>query len=404
MNTILTDSVISEVGRKYLQLQMTPDLGPIRLGKLLDHFKTPDAILAASQSELQRIEGIGQQVSRSIFRAREYAGAVETEVERAVEVGARILCIADSDYPASLKHITDPPTCIYVKGDLQPQDAVAVAIVGTRRCSHYGKEQATRFGELLANAGFTVVSGLARGIDGCAHRGALRAGGRTIAVLGNGLATHYPPEHAELSGSIATSGALVTELAVDVGPEAKNFPGRNRIITGLSLGVLVIEAGRRSGALITARLASEYNREVFALPGNIDRGDLTAGSNALIRDGGAKLVTSLDDILDELADVGEVMRRGTQPGENSEPNTSTNRPKDGSPNAPRISVSDRLNRLTDPQRAVFKAAAKGATDLDAVCEMSKLDAGTVGSAVTALELAGLVKRLSGNRLEIRRPS
>jgi DNA processing protein len=403
MTTFPAESVISDVGRKYLQLQMTPDLGPIRLGKLLDYFKTPEAVLSASQAELQRIEGIGQQVSRSIFRAREYAGAVETEVERAVSCGARIICLVDDDYPQSLRHITDPPTCIYVKGDLQPQDAVAVAIVGTRRCSHYGKEQATRFGELLARAGFTVISGLARGVDACAHRGALRAGGRTIAVLGNGLATHYPPEHAELSDSIATCGAVITELAVDVGPEAKNFPGRNRIITGLSLGVLVIEAGKRSGALITARLASEYNREVFALPGNIDRGDLTAGTNALIRDGGAKLVTCLDDILDELGGVGDVMRPESPSSE--EEAARNNKTRASGPNTtggvPR--TSDRLNRLSEQQRAVYEAVAGGASDLDAACEMSKLDAGTVGSAVTALELAGLVRRLPGNRVEIRRP-
>lgn len=396
MTTIPTDSVISDVGREYLRLQMTPDLGPIRLGRLLDYFQTPDAILSASQSELQRIEGIGRQVSRSVFRARENGEAVEVEIEKAANCGARILCLADDDYPKSLKHITDPPTCIYVQGELERQDAVAVAIVGTRRCSHYGTEQAVRFGELLAGAGFTVVSGLARGVDGHAHRGALRAGGRTIAVLGNGLGTIYPPEHAELATSIASSGAVVTELAVDVGPEAKNFPGRNRIVIGLSLGVLVIEAGKRSGALITARLASEYNREVFALPGNIDRGDLTAGTNALIRDGGAKLVTCLDDILDELADVGEVMRP-----EPAVPETAGS--KNATPTtAPTAAAPDRLDRLSQQQKAVHNAIAQGASDGDAICETTDLDAATVGSALTALELASLVQRLPGNRVAIRR--
>jgi len=395
-----TESVISEVGRKYLQLQMVPDLGPVRLRRLLEHFKTPDAILSASQAALERVEGVGGLVSRSIFRAREFGEAVEVEANRAACCGVRILCLADDDYPASLRHITDPPTCLYVKGELHRQDAVAVAVVGTRRCSHYGKEQATRFGELLARAGFTVVSGLARGVDGHAHRGALRAGGRTMAVLGNGLASVYPPEHAELAGSIAASGAVVSELAMEVGPEAKNFPGRNRIIIGLSLGVLVIEAGRRSGALITARLASEYNREVFALPGNIDR-DNTAGSNALIRDGGAKLVMCLDDVLDELGEVGEVMRGTATTSESArgvEVVPDASRPAGNHP----VQASDRLDRLSNIQRATYDVISLGVDDPDTICEQSGLDAAAVGGAITALELAGLIRRHPGNRVTVRR--
>ncbi len=387
--------ILSSIARKYLRLSTAANVGPIRVRNLVEHLGSVDAVLEASVAELQQVDQVGRKSAEAIFAARSNAEAVEREIHRAAECNLRILCPEDDDYPKPLRNIPDPPICLYVRGTLEPADAVAIAIVGTRRCSHYGREQAMRFGELLARAGFTVVSGLARGIDGFAHRGAIRGGGRTLAVLGNGLAAIYPPDHLELAKEIAANGAVVTELPIDTSPDAKNFPARNRIITGLSLGVLVIEAPLTSGALITARLASEYNREIFALPGNVDRPDLNAGSNALIRDGGAKLVTCLEDVLDELKDVGRIMRRGSDAIE--PPGSSpTSPPSGGSPGG-----RPQLARLSDAQRAVFDAIHDGAEQLDSVCERTELAAGVVTSAVTSLELVGLVRQLPGGRVVLR---
>jgi DNA processing protein len=208
------NAVISDVGRKHLRLQLTSDVGPIRVRKLITHFGSLDAVLSASMGELTRVDGIGERIAKSIFRARS-DDTVEREIERAAACGLKVVCTEDAGYPKSLLNIPDPPICLYVRGRLEPADGVAVAIVGSRRCSHYGREQAVRFGELLGRAGFTVISGLARGIDGHAHRGALQGGGRTIAVLGNGLPSVYPPEHADLAADIANAGAVVSEIRRD---------------------------------------------------------------------------------------------------------------------------------------------------------------------------------------------
>jgi len=204
----------------------------------------------------------------------------------------------DSDYPVNLRNIYDPPEFFYIKGGLKPEDKFAVAIVGSRRASFYGLEQAEKFGAELARMGITVVSGMARGIDSAAHRGALKAGGRTIAVIGSGFNNIYPAENKELAEEIAKNGAVITEFSPDVLPLAQNFPQRNRIISGLSLGLLVVEAAKNSGALITANFALEQGREVFALPGKIDSGN-SFGTNELIKQG-AKLVTCTEEILEEL--------------------------------------------------------------------------------------------------------
>ncbi len=387
MTSAPMSSVISEVGRSYLRLQRVPDVGPIRARKLVAHFGSVEAIWSASMAELQHVEGIGPHVAESIFRSRDDKG-FEEEIAKALDCDLRILCPEDDEYPKSLLHIPDPPICLYVRGTLQPTDSVAVAIVGTRRCSHYGREQALRFGEALARAGFTIVSGLARGIDGEAHRGALRGGGRTIAVLGNGLGAIYPPEHGELADEIAMSGALLSELEVDIAPDAKNFPPRNRIIVGLSLGVVVIEAGDKSGALITARLASEYNREVFAIPGAIDRPAQNAGSNALIRDGQAKLITSLEDILDELGEVGKILRTDQPPGERGQGDHA---------DAPLFAAAN----LADHERAIVEAIASGIEEVGGICASTSLDAGSVTSSLTSLQLRGLIRQLPGNRFVCR---
>ncbi len=381
------DNTITDVARKHLRLQLTTDVGPIRLRTLTAHFGSLDAVLSASVSQLQSVDGIGPRSAEAIFRSRS-SESVDREIARAQGCGLRIVCWEDADYPQALRHITDPPICLYIRGRIEPADCVAVAIVGTRRCSHYGREQAIRFGEMLGGAGFTVVSGLARGIDSCAHRGALQSGGRTIAVLGNGLASIYPPEHESLATQVAAAGALVSEVPVDAQPTPDSFPRRNRIIAGLSLGVIVIEAGQRSGALITARLASDYNREVFALPGRVDRPDLTAGVHRLIRDGQAKLITRLEDVLDELGQVGDVMRSNADlspPGAHTE------------------AIPPALPKLAGDERSVLDAVADGADDADTLVTRTGLAPSRVMSALTALELKGLVRQLPGHRFVIRSP-
>lgn len=387
MTSTEVPSVLTHAASRYLQLHLASNVGPVLARRLIEHFGTVDDVLSASISALKGVDGVGPHTAQAIVRTRD-DGVADREVERAAKCGVRILCLADPDYPDALRHINDPPTCLYLRGNLKRADAVAVAIVGTRRCSHYGREQAIRFGELLGRAGFTVVSGLARGIDAHSHHGALRAGGRTIAVLGNGLASVYPSEHESLAADICDAGALISEFPIDAGPEPGNFPRRNRIITGLSLGVLVIEAGARSGALITARLATEYNREVFALPGPVDRPEWTAGTNGLIRDGAAKLVTCLDDILDELAEVGEIM------GKESESTAET-------PTSDRAG-STLLASLTPGERALFRAITGGAEGIDSMVEAVEMPIGQVMPALTSLQIKGLVRQLPGGRFNVRR--
>lgn len=383
MSTSESHPVLSRAARGYLRLQLTGDVGPIRARKLIDHFGSLESVFEASVAQLMRVQGIGEHIAQSIFRSRG-DDSVGHEIERAAACGVRIVCVLDDDYPSALRHIHDPPLCLYVRGRVEPGDAVAMAMVGTRRCSHYGREQAVRFAELLGRAGFTVVSGLARGIDAHAHRGALQAGGRTIAVLGNGLASVYPTEHESLAEEIAKTGAVISEFPIDTAPEASHFPQRNRIIAGLSLGVIVVEAGPRSGALITARCATDYNREVFAVPGPIDRPDLTGGVNGLIRDSAAKLITCLDDVLDELKDVGRIMRCGDE-------STAQERSNDGSDG------EERLHGLSADEQAVFSAVAGGADRVDRISSVSRINVSRVTSVLTSLQLKGLATRLPGDR-------
>lgn len=377
---------VSDVARKYLQLHLASDVGPIRFRNLIERFKTIDAVLNASMAELESVTQVGPATAQAIFRSRD-SDAADVEVERAKTVGVRILCLEDPNYPPSLLNTPDPPICLFVRGAITPTDSVAVAVVGTRRCSHYGREQAFRFGELLGGAGITVVSGLARGIDGHAHRGAINAGGRTIAVLGNGLGTVYPSEHESLAKEIEQCGAVVSECAIDVRPDAGNFPRRNRIIAGLTLGVLVIEAGKRSGALITARLAGEYNREVFALPGRVDRPEYSQGVHRLIRDGGAKLVTDLEDILDELGEVGRIMAKSTTDDNSPARTASTDQPSGPAKPEGRDAV-------------IMDAMIQGAEDVDSLAEATGLATSEILTALTRLQLKGLVRQLPGARFAV----
>ena len=280
-----------------LQLSMLPGIGPRTLTALLERFETSLGVLAATGGELATVHGVGPKLIHAIRTASHHVD-VDSILRWCREHDAEVLCRGRSGYPRRLEDLPDAPPVLFVRGAVTSDDELAVAIVGTRHATTYGLKQAERFGYALARAGITVVSGLARGIDSAAHEGALNGGGRTIAVLGSGLGQIYPSEHKGLADAIAADGAVISEYAPDAKPRGGMFPQRNRLISGLCLGTLVIEAPDRSGALITARLAGEQNREVFALPGPVTS-RASRGCNQLIRDG-ATLVQTVDDVLEQL--------------------------------------------------------------------------------------------------------
>ncbi len=280
----------------YIGFNLVRGIGSIRLRALIDAFGDVERAWNAPADALQGA-GLDRRSLENLLQTRARVD-LEREVRRIAAAGVQALTWEDAAYPSLLREVPAPPPLLYIRGQLEPEDAWAVAVVGTRRISSYGREVTRRLAGALARSGITVVSGLARGVDGVAHRAALEAGGRTIAVLGSGVDQVYPPEHRELARQIAAAGALVSEYPLGAQPEAGNFPARNRIISGLSLGVLVTEAGLGSGALITASYAAEQGRDVFAVPGSILAAGCN-GTNRLIQDG-AKLVLEVADILREL--------------------------------------------------------------------------------------------------------
>jgi DNA processing protein len=276
-------------------LNMFSSIGSVRLEKMLACFGAPENIFKVSSEELQASCGMEKAVAERIAKAKPQD--IEKELDRAARLGVEVVAIGDEGYPGNLQKIPAAPIVLYIKGKLKAEDSLSIALVGARSASFYGLSSAEKFAQDLSIRGFTVVSGMARGIDTYAHRGALKAGGRTIAVLGSGFDNIYPPENRSLAGEIALQGAVVSEFPLSAPPKRENFPRRNRLISGLSLGVFVVEASRNSGALITADFALEQGREVFALPGNVGL-ENSSGTNELIKQG-AKLVTCADDILEE---------------------------------------------------------------------------------------------------------
>lgn len=280
----------------FIALNLLPKIGPVRVRRLLDAFGSPQAILNARRDRVQSLDGFGKEMAGLIGAWEDHID-LSRELELIADAKVRVLTLACEAYPASLREIYDPPIVLYIWGELQPQDHHGIAVVGSRHASHYGCQAAKKISFQLARSGITVISGLARGIDTAAHEGAL-AGGRTVAVLGSGLGKLYPPENQVLAERIAQQGAVVSEFPILCLPDKQSFPLRNRIVSGWSSGLLVVEAPSRSGALITANQAADQGRPVYAVPGPIDRPH-SAGCHRLIQDG-AKLVTSAGDILEDL--------------------------------------------------------------------------------------------------------
>ncbi len=289
------------------RLNSAPGIGPVLFRQLVKRFGSPKRVLTASMAELCSLANIDEKRARAILGASEVPLKGEWR-SLLKELGATILTYQDPGYPQRLLTIYDYPPLLYVRGRLSEADELAVAVVGSRRASSYGRKVAQNIAAGLAQRGVTVISGLARGVDSVAHRGALAVGGRTVAVLGSGIDVIYPAENKALAGQIVQNGAVISEFPPGSGPEAGHFPRRNRIISGLSMGVVVVEAGVRSGALLTARFALDQNREVFAVPGNIDFAG-SQGPHHLIQDG-AKLVRNVQDILDELPVPGRTEHAG----------------------------------------------------------------------------------------------
>jgi len=285
-------------GVRYLVgLSLLPGVGPARFHKIMTHFREPERAWRASEAELLRL-GVDQKFMPQLL-AKRRALSLDREMERIERLGVQVLTRDDPSYPQQLAETFNAPPLLYVRGEIRPSDAQSLGVVGTRTPTDYGKELASRIVPQLVGAGLAIISGLARGIDSIAHHQALQAGGRTIAVLGCGIDVIYPAENRRLFERITQQGAVITEYPLGTKPDAYNFPARNRIISGLSLGTLVVEAQNGSGALITADYAVEQNREIFAFPGRAtDRS--SAGCNRLIRESRAKLVCEVEDILDEL--------------------------------------------------------------------------------------------------------
>jgi DNA processing protein len=358
-----------------LRLSLISGVGPRTRMALLERFGSPAAVLAAAPSELRAIKGVGPKLVEKIRKSgvkSDHEIDARGVIDFCRQKGIDIVTESSGDYPRALREISDPPGVLFVRGRIKPQDALAVGMVGTRHATQYGLRQAERLAGALARAGLTIVSGLARGIDAAAHRGSLSAGGRTIAVLASGVANIYPPEHAQLADEIAAAGALVSEAPPYAQPLSGAFPQRNRLISGLSLGIIVVEAGDRSGALITARHAMEQGREVFAVPGNADSRS-SRGCHRLIRDG-AKLVESADDVLEELGPLVESATRD-----------------DG------LEIHHPAELLLNEiEQQVLSAITGQPTPIDLIAAQTALSMPQVLATISVLEMRRLIRRLSGS--------
>ncbi len=366
-----------------LALSLVPGLGPRLTAALLKRFGSAEAIIKASPDQLRQVPHIGDKLAQQ-FAAALRSSPVEEELNQIERHGINLLALGEAEYPATLATIPDPPTLLYYRGTLTEADRRSIAIVGSRNCSAYGRRMTERIVADLVRAGFTIVSGLARGIDGIAHSAALKAGGRTIGVLAGGLSAIYPPEHVDLAAEVSGAGCVMSETPMSLPPQPGMFHARNRIISGLAKAVVVIEASDRSGALITATHAAEQDRHLFALPGNADSVS-SAGTLRLIRDG-ARLIRSADDILEDLA--------GLTP--NRQPSLFEAAP----PSAP-APPTEPPPQLDDTQRRVWDSLATGSRHIDDLVRELSIPVAALNGILMMLEMKKAVRRLPGNMYERR---
>ncbi len=362
-----------------VSLNMVGDIGSVRLKKLLDYFGNPQAVLKASAGKIMAVAGIADKIAQKICSLKQED--LDKELKSAQKLGLGVLTYEDSDYPENLKNIPGAPIVLYIKGKLEPQDKYSVGIVGSRRASFYGLSSAERFAAELSTLGFTIISGMARGIDTSSHKGALKGRGRTIAVMGSGFNHIYPVENKGLSEEIAQNGAVISEFPMNTLPLKQNFPRRNRVISGLALGILVVEAARNSGALITADFALEQGREVFALPGKVDSGT-SFGTNGLIKQG-AKLVSCLEDITEELEPPVKTRLEGS------------------------VILDEQANDLEDylqPQKnlageeaALYNIISAQPLQLDDIVDKLNLDVTKIAGLLLRLQMRRLIKELPGKQ-------
>jgi len=356
--------------RAWIALNFLHDIGPVITRRLLGKFKDPERVFSATINELKQVEGISETRAREIVSFNHWK-EVETEIQRAEKSGIRIMTLDDHDYPEALKKLPDAPPVLYIKGSVIDGDLNAIAIVGTRRPTNYGITVAEQMGYELASSGFTIVSGMARGIDTMAHKGALRACGRTIAVLGSGIDIPYPSANKSLKNAIASSGALISEFPLSTPPNKEHFPRRNRIISGLSLGVLVIEATLDSGSMITVRYALDQGKEVFAIPGNITS-KRSAGTNRLIKQG-AKLVESVQDIVEEISP--QLVRHLDQ-------------------------QKKELPSMSEDEKIVYERLSDEPKHVDVLIRELKMSSSQLLSLLLKLELKGMVRQYGGKNFAL----
>jgi DNA processing protein len=355
----------------FIALNLIEHVGPVRVRQLLDHFGDAPAILRANKQQLLHVRGIGEDTANAIC-GWETSTDLSGELKRIAEFGCHVLTQADAEYPELLRQIYDPPIALYVKGTLTAQDKNSVALVGSRQTTSYGVETARKLAYQLAYVGVTVVSGGARGIDTAAHQGALAAKGRTVAVLGTGINLVFPPENAELFERVVTSGAIVTQFPFNRPADKQSFPIRNRIVAGMTLGTVVVEANLTSGALITANFATDYGRQVFAVPGRVDS-PRSKGCHDLIKKG-AKLCEGADDILSEFEYLFPATNKPASPAETGV--------------LPALSLSENETKI-------LAAVGEDETHIDEVIRASGLPASAVSVGLLALEMKRMVRQLPG---------
>lgn len=359
--------------RSLLILSMIPGIGAARLRTLVNHFGDPELVLEASERELTNADGIDRNLAKKIRTERSFEKEVQVQLSRLNKAEARLITFWDKEFPENLKRIYDPPVMLFMRGELSTSDKYSVAIVGTRNPTTYGKHIAERFAAELSEQGITVVSGLARGIDTISHTTAVRSGGRTIAVLGSGVDVIYPGENRRLSEQILLNGAIVSEYYMGAKPDAVNFPRRNRIISGISLGTIIVETDVNGGAMITASAALDQNREVFAVPGNVTE-KKSHGTHKLIKEGRAKLVENIADIIEEL-------RYKLKPILKDQPKI---QPK---------------AQLSIFEQKIFDVLGDEPLHIDALADKCAMAVSDMLVQLLSLELKGVVKQLPGKYFE-----